>query len=287
MEARRLGRTEHHSSLAILGAAAFWESDTRHAEAAFDAALAAGVNHVDIAPRYGEAQRAIGPLIAQHRSQLFVACKTMRRDPSGVRAQLDESLSLLGCDSFDLYQVHALTTLAELDERAAAFDAIRAARDAGRCRFIGVTGHGFETCDAQAQAVQRYDLDTVMFPVNPRMWADDAYRRSAERLLDLAAERDLGVMAIKAVAARPWGDTEHPPSPWYEPYSTASEIGRGVRFALSVDGVHAICTPGDVGLLAPVVAAANVFEPMSADDAAAAIDACRDEAPIFDGAAMA
>src|SRR6202011_4423803 len=145
MQTRRLGRTGHLSSLAILGAAAFWDSTAEATAAGFDAALAAGVNHLDIAPQYGRAQELVGPLVPAVRDRLFVACKTMRHDPAGVRAQLEESLTLLRCDSFDLYQMHAVTHLDELDARARAVTAILAARDEGLCRFVGITGHNLST----------------------------------------------------------------------------------------------------------------------------------------------
>ena len=102
MEKRRLGRTDHHSSVAILGGAAFWDGDAETAAASFAAALAAGVNHLDVAPQYGQAQNVLGPLIAPVRDELFVACKTLRHDPDGVRAQMEDSLALLHCDAFDL-----------------------------------------------------------------------------------------------------------------------------------------------------------------------------------------
>lgn len=282
MRTRRLGRTGHQSSLAVLGAAMFWDSTTEEARPAFDAALAAGVNHVDIAPQYGLAQRAAGPLVAAERERLFVACKTLRTSPDGVRAQLEESLLLLGCERFDLYQVHAVTSPEDLDARAPAFAALLRAREEGLASYLGVTGHGMRTCLAQAEAVRRYDLDTVMFPVNARMWADPDYRRSAEALLELAAERDLGVMAIKAAAARPWGDRPHPTSPWYEPYRDPDELSLGVRFTLSVPGVHAFCTPGAIDLLPPVLAAAAAFEPL--DDLDAVIAGRAHEELIFDPA---
>src|SRR4051795_7905621 len=117
MLTRRLGRTGHDSSVAILGGAAFSRCSPEDARPAFEAALAAGVNHLDIAPQYGEAQRNVGPLVPAVRDRLFVACKTLRKHPDGVRAQLDESLSLLGCAWFDLYQLHAVTSLAELETR--------------------------------------------------------------------------------------------------------------------------------------------------------------------------
>src|SRR5580700_2244293 len=131
MLTRRLGRTGHHSSVAVLGGAAFWGTDPEVTARAFDEALAAGVNHLDVAPQYGRAQELLGPLIPAVRERLFVACKTLRHDPGGVRAQLEESLEKLRCDRFDLYQMHAVTDLGELDARAGAVEAIMAARDEG------------------------------------------------------------------------------------------------------------------------------------------------------------
>ena len=266
MLTRRLGRTGHQSSIAILGGAAFSRCTPDEARPAFDAAIAAGVNHLDIAPQYGEAQRNVGPLVPGVRDRLFVACKTLRKNADGVRAQLEESLTLLGCDRFDLYQLHAVTDLDELDARAGAAEAILRARDEGLTRFVGVTGHNVTTPRAQAEAVRRHDLDTVMFPVYPRVWADPDYRRDAEALLELCAERDLGVMAIKAGAARPWTvpPGERHSTTWYEPHTSAEAIARGVGFALSTPGVHAFCTPGDLDVLRLALdAAASFAEPLT------------------------
>ncbi len=281
METRRLGRTGHHSSVAVLGGAAFWDGDAETTAAGFGAALAAGVNHLDVAPQYGRAQELLGPLIPAVRDRLFVACKTLRHHPDGVRAQLEESLALLRCDRFDLYQLHAVTDLAELDARAGAVGAVLAARGEGLCRFVGITGHDLTTPAAQLEALRRYDLDTVMFPVNARLWADPDYRRSAEALLEEAAARDVGVMAIKTAAARPWGDGTRTASTWYEPYLDPAEIEAGIRFTLSVPGVHALCTPGDRVLLPTVLAAAGRFSPMEAAERDSLTGARAGEASIF------
>ena len=190
--------------MAVLGGAAFWDSDPEATAAAFDQALAAGVNHLDVAPQYGRAQELLGPSIPAVRDRLFVACKTLRHNREGVRAQLEESLRLLNCDRFDLYQLHAVTDVEELDARSGAVEAILAARDEGLCRWVGITGHNLTAPAAHLEALRRYDLDTVMFPVNPQLWSDPDYRHDAEALLAHAAEHDVGVMAIKAAAARPW-----------------------------------------------------------------------------------
>lgn len=264
METRRLGRTGHESSVAVLGAAAFWPATPEDAEAPFTAALAAGVNHLDIAPSYGNAELAIGPHVPAVRDRLFIGCKTMRANPDGVRAQLEESLHRLGCDAFDLYQLHAVTSLDELDRRAQAAEAVLQARDEGLCRFVGITGHDLGAPAAHAEGLRRYDFDTVMFPVNPRMWAEPQYRADAEALLAAAAERDVGVMAIKAGAARPWAEgADRWATTWYEPHDDATALARGIEFALSVDGVHAFCTPGDVALLPRALDAAARCTPMA------------------------
>jgi predicted aldo/keto reductase-like oxidoreductase len=280
MQTRRLGRTGHDSSVAILGAAAFAGSDPETAARSFQAALDAGVNHLDIAPTYGAAESLIGPLVPAVRDRLFVGCKTTRHNGDGVRAQLENSLSLLGCDRFDLYQLHAVVDLAELDARADAVAAILRARDEGLVRFVGITGHNLTTPAAQAEALRRYDLDTVMFPVSPRLWADAEYRGEAEALLELATARDVGVMAIKAASARPKPEGSDADT-WYEPYRDADGVRRGVRFALSVPGVHAFCTPGDVRVLDLALDVAASFTPMDEGEQQAAIDEVRAEELIF------
>ncbi len=281
MERRRLGRTGHLSSVAVLGGAAFARSDPDTTAASFQEALDAGVNHLDVAPQYGRAQELLGPLIPGVRDRLFVACKTLRHDPAGVRAQLEESLTLLRCDSFDLYQLHAVTDLAELDARSGAVATLLAARDEGLTRWVGITGHEHSAPAAHLEALRRYDLDTVMFPVYPRLWADPDYRRDAEELLAYAVEHDIGVMAIKAAAARPWAGRDATADTWYEPCTDPASVARGVRFALSTPGVHAFCTPGDTGVLTTALAAASAATPMDPAERASAIAAMADEASIY------
>jgi aryl-alcohol dehydrogenase-like predicted oxidoreductase len=278
---RRLGRTGHRSSVAILGGAAFSDGDPDTTESAFRAALDAGVNHLDVAPHYGRAEALLGPCIPAVRDRLFVACKTLRHGADGVRAQLEESLSVLQCDAVDLYQLHAVTDLEELDARSGAVEAIVAARDEGLCRWIGITGHGLGAPAAHLEALRRYDLDTVMFPVNPQLWSDPAYRRDGEDLLAHAGQHDVGVMAIKALAVRPWGDRAPIAATWYEPYTRHDEVAGGIRFALSTPGVHAFCTPGDTAVLTTALAEADAFTPLTPTERDRAIATAATEPSIF------
>jgi aryl-alcohol dehydrogenase-like predicted oxidoreductase len=295
VEQRRLGRTGHESGVAILGGAACWAASVDEAGRWLDQALEAGVNHLDIAPQYGAAESVVGPHLATRRDRLFVAGKTLRANPAGVSDQFDNTRRLLNADVLDLYQAHAVTTLEELDRRASALERIVELREQGRTRFAGITGHDLTVPVVFLEALRRYNLDTVMFPVYPALWAHPEFREPAEELLTLCTERDLGVMVIKAAAHRPWADrrpladavagspstSERWASSWYEPAASDEDIDRGVHFALSTPGVHAFCTPGDIGLLPQVLASASRFRGMDDDQRAAAVRAMATEDLIF------
>jgi len=281
MQTRRLGRTNHQSSLAILGGAAFGHETPATAEAHFHMALDRGVNHLDIAPRYGDAELAVGPHIPAVRERLFIGAKTAERARHDAQRDLERTLGRFGCDHVDLYQAHAITDLDELDRASEAFDVITAARDEGLTRFAGVTGHDLGAPKAHLEACKRYDLDTVMFPIYPKVWADPVYRADAQALLDHCAEHDIGVQIIKSIARRPWGATVPSHRCWYEPFTEQELIARGVGFALSTPGVTSICTVGDLELLPRVLDAADAFVPWSAEDHAAAVTVMDDEPIIF------
>lgn len=267
MERRRLGRTEHNSSLAILGACAFGDGDVEATRTVLEQAIGAGVNHLDVAPSYGEAEVALGASLGAHRQELFVACKTNQRRGDPARAELERSLERLGIDRFDLYQFHGVTDEAELDailSPGGAAEAVFAAKAEGLCRFVGITGHFLKAPRTFLAALDRLDLDTVMFPVNAGHFADADYRRDAEALLARCAERDIGVMAIKALARRPWqGERRY--RTWYEPLDEPGRVQAAVDFALS-QPITAFATPCDRRLVPLALEAAERFRPMSEED---------------------
>ena len=207
MERRRLGRTGHESSVAILGGAACWDASEEEA----GDLVAPGHGPWRESSRYrarstGPPKPVVGPHLAAYRDEIFIAGKTLRANPDGVTDQFDTTRRLLNAEVLDLYQAHAVTSLAELDRRSAALERIIALRDAGHTRFAGITGHDLEVPRSHLEALRRFDLDTVMFPVYPALWSRPEYREPAEELLAVCAERDIGVMAIKAVAWRRWAD---------------------------------------------------------------------------------
>lgn len=264
LEQRRLGRTGHSSSVAILGTAAFGESTPEVVRASFDLALAEGINHVDIAPSYGRAEELLGPLLPPVRDRVFLACKTMERTADAARAELESSLSKLRTDAFDLYQFHAVIDDDELDRILApggAGEAVISAREEGLVHRVGITGHFGKVPHVILRALQTLDLDTVMFPINVAMWCDREYRAAAEEVLELCAERDLGVMAIKAAAFGYWHATRTHTT-WYRPLVDAAAIQESVNFVLSLP-VTSFATPGDTRLLPIALEAARNFRRLS------------------------
>jgi aryl-alcohol dehydrogenase-like predicted oxidoreductase len=283
MEYRRLGRTEHMSSIVIFGAAAVGMVDEATAAAALNRASAAGVNHIDVAPTYGEAELRIGPWLARHRAQIFLGCKTRERTKDGAAKELRRSLERLRTDHVDLYQLHAVTDLETLDETLApggALAAILEARDEGLLRYIGITGHGHQAPVVFAEALRRFPFDTVMFPLNPVLYANPTYRRDAQALLARCQENDVGVQIIKSAARQPWPGASvrqrvmRMPAPeerarlpyttWYEPHDQQEAIDQAVWFVLSQPGVTAIASSGDIRILARVLDSVSRLRRLSA-----------------------
>jgi len=283
MEKRRFGRTGHMSTVAILGAAAFGQATQAEADVAMEQVIAAGVNHIDVAPSYGLAEERLGPWLARERDRFFLGCKTMERTKADAAAELRRSLERLRVDAFDLYQIHAVTSMEELDQATGpggALGAILDARAEGLTRFIGITGHGVDSPAVFLEALRRFDFDSVLFPINFVMYANPVYRRSVEELLRQCHARDVGIMVIKAIAKGPWGDRPKIYNTWYEPFGDASHIRQAVNFALSQD-VTGLCTAGDTTLLPLFLKACEQFTPMSAAQQEALIASADEYEPLF------
>ena len=284
MERRRFGRTEHRSTVAILGAFAFSQATQAETDEAMEMVIEAGINHIDVAPTYGDAEERLGPWLARERDRFFVGCKTMERSREGAAREMRESLERLQIDAFDLYQLHAVTSMEELEQAMGPDGALQAALEAraeGLTRFIGITGHGWEAPTVFLEALSRFDFDSVLFPVNFVLYADADYRRRAEELLRQCRARDVGTMAIKAIAKGLWEDDEDRPyDTWYKPFDELGRIQQGVDFALSQD-VTGLCTVGDPTLLPRFVEACQAFTPLDEGEQEALMATAERYEPIF------
>jgi predicted aldo/keto reductase-like oxidoreductase len=274
MERRRLGRTGHSSSVVAFGAAGIGRVPQDVADRAIQAALDAGVNHVDVAPSYGEAELRLRPWLSGIRDRVFLGCKTKERTREGAWAELHRSLERLGVDRLDLYQLHAVGKRHELDACTApggAIEALVRAREEGLARWLGITGHTHDAPVTHREALRRFDFDTVMFPLNFVLWADPAYRVDAEALLQACRERDVGVHVIKTLAKAPWDDRPRTHSTWYEPFTEQPVIDRAVAFVLDRP-VTTLCSTGDVTVLPKVLEAAARYRPLHAEETAALLE---------------
>jgi len=283
MQTRRFGRNEHMSTVAIFGAAAFWEISQEQADRIMELVIVSGINHIDVAPSYGQAEQRLGPWIRRERERFFLGCKTMERTYEGAWSELRQSLKRLQCESFDLYQLHAVTSFEELEAVTApggALEALVEAKRAGLIRHIGITGHGVEAPAIYLEALQRFDFDSVMFPLNFVQAGNASYYQNATELIRQCRAKDVGMLVIKSIAQGPWGEKEKTHTTWYEPLSGLDEIQKAINFVLSHD-VTGVCTAGDISVLPLVLKACEKSAPLSLEEREQLIEAGRPYQPLF------
>ena len=262
METRRFGRTEHMSTVAIFGAYAFLNITQNEADEVMEKVIALGVNHIDVAPSYGNAEERLSPWLARERDRFFLGCKTMERTKEATATALRHSLKRLKVDHFNLYQIHSVNSIERLDQvtrTGGPLEAIVEAREAGLVHYIGITGHVPAT---YIEALKRFNFDSITFPYNFIQAADITYRETVLKLLRECHSRDVGVMIIKSIAKGPWGKKPQTRNTWYEPFTDPEHIQHAVNFALSQD-VTGICTAGDPGLLPLIFKACENFRQLS------------------------
>ena len=163
------GRSGHHSTRVIFGAASLGRVSQRVADETLEVLLRYGVNHIDTAAGYGESELRIAPWLKREPARFFLATKTGRRDEKGAREELERSLERLGVDHVDLWQLHSLADPIEWDQALSpggALDAALVAREEGLIKWIGVTGHGAQIAATHRRSLDRFDFDSVLLPYN-------------------------------------------------------------------------------------------------------------------------
>ena len=262
------GRTGHQSTRALFGAAAFARVTQDEADRALEVLLSYGINHIDVAASYGEAELRIGPWMREHRKDFFLATKTEKRTYQEAKEELHRSLERLKVDSVDLWQMHVLVKPEEWEiamGAGGALDAFVEAREQGLVRFLGVTGHGLITPNIHYHSLERFDFDSVLLPYNFALMQDPEYQSSFDKLLTVCKERNVAVQTIKTVCRCPWGDRVPTRATWYEPLEDQDAIDHAVHWALGNPQVF-INTLADIHLLPKVLDAASRFEARPSDD---------------------
>lgn len=264
IERLTFGRTGHQSTRVIFGGAALGRMRQEKADEVLDVLLEFGINHIDVAASYGDAELRVGPWMTRYRDRFFLATKTDDRAGDQARASLERSLERMGVDRVDLIQLHNLVEEDEFEIAhgpGGAVEALARARDEGLVRYIGVTGHGLRIAGMHRRSLERFDFDSVLLPYNHLLYADPGYRAAFDAVEQMCAERGVAVQTIKSVARRRWEDGDHEPRhSWYAPVRDPDALARAVRFVLARPGLF-LNSSSDASLLRPIL------EVASADDA--------------------
>lgn len=264
----QFGRTGHTSSKIIFGAYALSKATQEESDEILNLLLEYGINHIDTAPMYGNAEERIGPWMEKHRDNFFLATKTRSRQYDGAWKDLQNSLSRLRVDTIDLWQMHGLTNPVGWEKAMSpggTLEAFIEARDQGFVRFLGVTGHGSKVPKVHLQSLERFDFDSVLLPYNYLQMQNSRYSTNFNELTKLCRERNIAIQTIKSVARRPWEDQpKNYNTYFYEPLETQEAIDKAVHWAYDLADSFLI-TAGDMKILPKILDAAKRFEKRPTD----------------------
>ena len=261
------GRSGHMSTRTIFGAASLSQVTQEEADRTLEVLLHFGVNHIDVAASYGDAELRIAPWLAKYRSQFYVATKTDARTAREATEELHRSLERMGTDYVDLWQLHNLADPIEWDvalSPGGVIDAAVEARKQGLIRAIGVTGHGLQIAATHRRSLERFDFDAVLLPYNYLTMQSPYYAENFNALLATCQQRNVAVQTIKSIAYRPWLGRTHTRAVWYEPLENQQDIDMAVHWVLKRPGIF-LNTVGDIHLLPRVLDAASRFQPGSTE----------------------
>jgi aryl-alcohol dehydrogenase-like predicted oxidoreductase len=283
IEQAEFGRTGHQSSRVVFGGAALGKVSQSVADETLDVLLAHGVNHLDVASSYGEAEVRIRPWLRREPNHFFLATKGDERTATGAREELHRSLDRLGVDHVDLWQLHALADPIEWDvalSPGGALEAALEAREQGLIRWIGVTGHGSQIAATHRRSLERFDFDSVLLPYNFVTMRNEYYAENFNALYETCRERRVAVQTIKSIAVRHWSGRPRARATWYEPLDQQDDIDLAVWWSLSRPGTF-LCSAGDVELLPKVLDAASRHASKPDDAAMSALAERTSAEPLF------
>lgn len=256
------GRTGHVSTRTLFGAAAFGNVTQKEADQSMELLIKYGVNHLDTAASYGDAELRMGPWMKKARKDFFLATKTGERTYAKAREEIHRSLERLQTDQIDLIQLHAVIEDAEWDVAfgpGGALEAAVEARQQGLVRFIGITSHSLRAPGMHLRSLQKFDFDSVLLPYNYMLMQNPTYAADFEALLTLCQAKNVAFQSIKTAQRRPWTETQHFAATWYEPFNDQASLDLAIHWALGRPGIF-INTAGDIHVLPMVLDAASRFE---------------------------
>lgn len=279
LEKRSLGRTGLKLSILGFGGIVVRDATPDQAAERVKNAIDRGINFFDVAPSYGNAEEILGPALQPYRKDVVLACKTRERDKENSRRELEQSLTYLKTDYFDLYQFHVVQTIEQVEQifgPGGAMETMLEAKEEGLIKHIGFSAHSVE---AALLLMKRFDFDTVMFPFSASSWHAGNF---GPQVMQRAHEKQMGILALKSMVKGPWpaGTTERPPKLWYEPMFDPEEALTGLRFALSHPITLAL-PPGNEDLFKMATEIMTEFTPLSPDEVDKIKREASQQAPLF------
>jgi aryl-alcohol dehydrogenase-like predicted oxidoreductase len=277
------GRTGYESTRTLFGAAALGRVTQAEADATLDVLLEYGINHIDVAASYGDAELRIGPWMPAHRQDFFLATKTEKRTYQEALDELQRSLERMRVDSVDLWQMHVLVDPEQWEVAmgpGGALEAFMEAREQGLVHYLGVTGHGLNVAAMHMRSLDRFNFDAVLLPYNYPLIQNPHYAADFEALVAVCREKSVAVQTIKSLCRRPWGDRSRPRATWYEPLEEQGAIDKAVHWVLGRPELF-LNTPGDIHLLPKVLDAASRFTQRPTDAEMDALAVALEMEPLF------
>ena len=277
------GRTGHISTRVLFGAAALGRVTQAEADKTVEIIMEYGVNHIDTAASYGDAELRLGPSIAKYRNRFFLATKTGDRTYQAAKDSIQRSLERLRTDHLDLIQLHGVIEDSEWETATGPGGALEAAIDARRqgiVRFIGITSHSLHAPIIHQKSLAQFDFDSVLLPWNYQLSQNPEYVANFQIVVKTARAKNTAVQIIKTAQRRHWGESEHWAATWYEPYGDQKSIDTAIHWALSNPGVF-INSVGDIHVLPMVLDAASRYEKAPSDKQMQELMHTQDTEPLW------
>jgi len=276
---RILGKTGEKLSVIGFGGIMLNDNSQEYADEIIAKAWDLGVNYYDVAPGYGTAEERMGPALRSYRKKAFLACKTQERSREGAEKTLVRSLQRLETDWFDLFQLHALSSVEEVEKAFAtggAMETIDKAKKEGKIRFVGFSAHSI---DAALLAMQKYEFDTVMFPLNFACWHAGDF---GPQIYAKAVEKNMGILALKAMALTglAQGEPKYYKNMWYKPVATDEMLKLALQFTLSKKTTSAI-PPGKAELFLKAIEMVKDMRSNTDEETGKLLHLAADTKPLF------
>ena len=243
---RKLGNTGYEIFPIVYGGIVSMSDGQQPSDRYVSWAVERGVNYFDVAPSYQDAEEKLGNSLRPYRKSVYLACKTAQRLAKDAEPEMLNSLKTLHTDYFDVYQMHSLASLDDV-ERAfgpgGVMELMIRMKKEGVARKLGITCHSEA---AALKAISLYPFDTVLFPFN---WHMNMGYGMGSALMKAAKERGMGVLAMKQLVERAWMDGESHdsfPKSWCKPISPDDAPLRiaAMKYALDM-GADALVPPGN------------------------------------------